>query len=170
MKDPNRADVEEKIRAAFRGVQLGRGVSLAQAQAINRRDGALTDDAFRALPQSENTERWEALSLSELDRDCIAHLDAEGFRYYIPAFILSLLETYDPSSMRVIGTLSALYPKQSSWDYHMQQYSALNEAQRVAIATFLSKLPAMIELEPEELKQVQRGLRNYWHEFVDART
>src|SRR5215469_15804011 len=47
----------------------------------------------------------------ELERNCIAHLDALGFRYYIPALMLSVLDHYEPLSMRVIGTLAGLYPK-----------------------------------------------------------
>ncbi len=31
--------------------------------------------------------------------------------YYLPALMLSLLSNYDPGSMRVIGTIAALYPK-----------------------------------------------------------
>jgi hypothetical protein len=163
----NRVEIEKMIRAAFKGVRLGHGVSLRQAQAIDERDAAITDEAFRALSQSEITDRWEALSLAELERDNIAHLDSTGFRYYIPAFMLSLLDTYDPSSMRVIGTLAALYPKQADCSYHMRRYSELNEAQRAAIAKFLVALPTLIELDPDDLKRVQRGVRNYWHEFAD---
>jgi hypothetical protein len=49
----------------------------------------------------------------------------------------------------------------------MRRYSELNEAQRAAIAKFLVALPTLIELDPDDLKRVQRGVRNYWHEFAD---
>jgi len=80
--------------------------------------------------------------LDELERDCIAHLDAGGFRYYIPALMLSVLKHYDSASMRVIGTLNSLYPKKDhSWEYQMLRYSLLNHAQKTAIARFLEAVP-----------------------------
>src|SRR5215470_2695396 len=106
-----RAAIETRIRDAFRGVKLGSGISLRQAQA---------SDGYARLDQSqlgsEEKDDWSRIPLAELERDCIAHLDAQGFRYYISAFMLSVLTHYDPRSMRVIGTLSGLYPKRDSWD------------------------------------------------------
>ncbi|HXO88320.1 MAG TPA: DUF6714 family protein [Candidatus Acidoferrales bacterium] len=63
--------------------------------------------------------QWSQVTLDELERDCTAHLDALGFRYYIQALMLSVLDRYEPSSMRVIGTLAGLYPKKGdSWEHH----------------------------------------------------
>lgn len=50
---------------------------------------------------------------SQRRADCVAHLDNEGLRYYLPALMLSLLSNYDPASMRVIETISALCPRRS---------------------------------------------------------
>lgn len=105
----------------------------------------------------------------ELERDCVGHLDADGFRYYIPALMLSVLNHYDSASMRVIGTLSSLYPKRdNSWDYHMRRYSLLNKVQKTAVARFLAALPNLVELDSENQKTVPRALRNYWGEYLQA--
>src|SRR5690242_13568394 len=101
--------VESEIREAFNEVTLGCGMSLVQAQFV---DGFPALSMHSEAPkQQEITNDWSRVSLDELERDCIAHLDALGFRYYIPALMLSLLDHYDSSSMRVIGTLGGLFPK-----------------------------------------------------------
>jgi hypothetical protein len=58
--------------------------------------------------------------LEELKRAPMAHFDVLGFRYYIQALMLSVLDHSESSSMRVIGTLGAVYPeKDNSWEYDM---------------------------------------------------
>ena len=37
---------------------------------------------------TEVTDGWPRVSSEELECDCIAHLEAFGFRYYIPALML----------------------------------------------------------------------------------
>ena len=103
------------------------------------------------------------------ESDGIAHLDALGFRYYIPALMLSVLNQYESSSMRVIGTLGGLYPKKdNSWEYHMNRYSLLNPTQKAAIARFLAALPKLVDLDFEHQKSVPRALRNYWGEYLQT--
>lgn len=176
-----RSAVEMDIRTAFRGVTLGRGISLRQAQSIDgsssRARGAhsapvgqqKTDTEWSRIALDEITNDWSRVSLEELERDCIAHLDALGFRYYIPTLMLSVVDHYDPSSLRVIGTLQGLYPKKDDgWEYHMHRYSLLNFRQKVAIARFLAALPKLVQLELEDQKVVESALRNYWGEYLRA--
>jgi hypothetical protein len=158
--------IENAIAVAFRKVVLGRGISLRQAQAIDNTRHVIRQEEFLALRRGEVTDDWSRLPPGELERDCVAHLDAEGFRYYIPALMLSVLTNYDPASMRVIGTLSALYPKKDNWEYHISRYSLLTPAQKSAIAGFLAALPELVELSGEDRRTVPRAMRNYWHEFL----
>jgi hypothetical protein len=53
----------------------------------------------------EITDDWPQIATDELESesDGIAHLDAFGFRYYIPALMLSVLSHYESSSTRVVG-------------------------------------------------------------------
>jgi hypothetical protein len=158
--------VESEIRTAFRGVTLGRGISLRQARFADR---------FQDIPphvrMEEITDDWSLIHMGELqsESDGIAHLDALGFRYYIPALMLSVLNHYESSSMRVIETLGGLYPKKdNSWEYHMNRYSLLNPTQKAAIARFLAALPKLVELDFEHQKSVPRALRNYWGEYLQT--
>jgi len=158
--------VEDEIRIAFRGVTLGQGISLRKAQFVGgSRDAAR--NAHSASPAfGEITDDWSRVPLDELESDCIEHLDALGFRYYIPALMLSVLNHYESASMRVIGTLAGLYPRKGdSWEYHMHRYSLLGAVQKTAIARFLAALPKLVALDSEGQKAVERGLRNYWGEY-----
>jgi hypothetical protein len=158
-------DILGAIDLAFADVVLGLGISLRQAQEIDRYRQTLSDKEFDELPLQEITDDWKRIPLAELELDCVAHLDAEGYRYYIPAFLKSVLKNYDPSSMRVIGTLMSLYPKTDAWAYHMNQYDALNQEQCETLAKFLTFLPDMVPLDGEYRTMVSRALRNYWRRF-----
>lgn len=162
--------VESEIRTAFRGVTLGQGVSLRQARlASDLQDIVSGGGGGSGSPgHGAITNDWSQIPPEELETHSLSHLDALGFRYYIPALMLGVLNHYDPSSMRVIGTLSGLYPKKDSWEYHMQRYSLLNTAQKRTIARFLAALPRLVELDFEDQKIVSRALRNYWSEFLQA--
>jgi len=156
--------VEGDIREAFRGVRLGRGMSLRQARLA---DGFPKSNLESVKHKTiEVVDDWSRVSLDELDQDCIAHLNAEGFRYYIPALMISALDHYNSGSMRVIGTLSGLYPKKDSWDYHMYRYSLLDTTQKRAIARFLSALPQLVKLNHVDETIVPRALRNYWSQYL----
>jgi hypothetical protein len=164
-----RRTIESEIQMAFRGITLGEGVSLRQAQSADQpRNGVYNPRSASPLP-GEIVDDWSQVTLDELESDCIAHLDAAGFRYYIPALMLSVLDHYDSGSMRVIGTLSSLYPKKDpTWEYDMIRYSLLNHQQKTAIAQFLEALPKLVELGSEHQKVVPRALRNHWGEYLQS--
>ena len=164
----NHSKAVKQIKAAFKNVRLEGGVSLCQAGVMDDYGRGVTDEEFRSLTIGEVTDDWSSLPLATLDQyPFLAFVDAKGFRYYIPAFMLSVLTRYDSASMRVIGTLTALYPKKGShWDYCMERYSLLTREQCSAIAGFLSDLPTLVELIPQHQKTVERALRNYWHEYL----
>jgi hypothetical protein len=67
--------VEQQIREAFKGVTLGGGVSLCQAQVADRYGEGFTEAELSVLVHPEITDDWARVPLSDLDSDCIAHLD-----------------------------------------------------------------------------------------------
>jgi hypothetical protein len=154
--------LEDEIRAAFADVELGRGISLRQAQFIDRYGEGVSDREFEALPKGEVTNDWSRVPFDELERDCVAHLDAEGLRYYLPALMLSVLSHYDAGSMRVIGTISALDSRDA---YNQRRFALLTAPQRRAIAFFLSALPNLVDLWNEHAKVASRSLRGYWRQY-----
>jgi hypothetical protein len=160
-----RQAVEDRIRAAFAGVRLENGVSLHQAQVIDNYGEGVTQAEFARLPLSEETERWDHVTFQELESDNIAHLDPEGFRFYLPAFMISVLDDYVCSSMRCIGTISALYPKEHVLGYHMPRYNLLTYEQKQAVACFLEALPELLALDGEDRTIVERA-RRFWDQFL----
>lgn len=163
---PTRQAVEGRIRDAFAGVALGSGISLRQAQVIDNYYGeGVTEEEFSRLPLFEETERWDRVTVEELESDNVAHLDPEGFRFYLPAFMISVLDEYVPTSMRVIGTLSALYPKEHVAVYHMPRYDLLTYPQKQAVAVFLDALPSLVALDGEDRTIVERAMR-HWRQFL----
>jgi hypothetical protein len=78
-------------------------MSLRQAQVADRYGEGVTEAEYQTLPRGEVTNSWADVSFSELERDCVAHLDNEGLRYYLPAFMLIVLSNYDPASKTVLS-------------------------------------------------------------------
>ena len=155
--------LENKIRGAFRGVVLGGGVSLRQAQIADCYGDDVQDQSYEHLPPEEPKDDWTRVQVRDDNSDCIAHLDAEGLRYYLPALMLSVLADYDAGSMRVIGTISALDPRGAYGDRRLEM---LNNEQRHAIACFLKALPELVELSYRDAKVVSRSLSAYWKQFL----
>ena len=155
------------IKKTFSGVKLNGGISLKQAEATDNCCGGISRSEFNRYPLDEITADWSLIPDKVLDNfNYIAHLDSKGFKYYIPAFIIHLLQNYDHSSTRNLGTLDGLYPKKEYWEYHMERYSHFDRDQRTAIAKFLEVLPDLVELDHEDKKIVQRALENYWSQSL----
>ena len=161
----DQAALENKIRVAFRGVVLGGGVSLRQAQIADCYGDDVQDESFEHLPPEEPKDDWTRVQVRDDNSDCIAHLDAEGLRYYLPALMLSVLAYYDAGSMRVIGTISALDPRGAHGDRRLE---ILNVEQRQAIACFLKALPELVTLSHRDAKVVSRSLAAYWKQFLPS--
>lgn len=162
-------EVRKVIETAFDGVSLDGGLSLEQTKVVDNYGRGVTTKQFTNLPNKEVTDDWKEIPISQLDdAECLAHFDRKGFKYYIPALMLRLLENYDPTSMMTIGTLSILYPKTETWTY---LYSLLTEQQYQAIALYLQVLPSLVELDTFEDKTVvERAFNDYWSKFLPSKT
>lgn len=156
--------IKKVIETAFNSVTLDGGISLEQTKVIDNYGRGVSDKEFTDLPNNEVTNDWKKIPISKLDEaECLAHFDRKGFKYYIPALMLRLLDNYDRMSMMTIGTLSILYPKTKDWDY---LYSLLTDEQYQAIALYLQALPDLIELNTEDKMVVERAFNKYWSKYV----
>jgi hypothetical protein len=171
----DRADVESAIRSAFAGVQLGSGVSLGQAEAIDRLIFPIKTPDFDLLPLAEVSDDWAQVPEEELRRDNIAHMDGEALRYYLPAFMLWLLDHYDDqdlifddgASMAVIGTIGAIASPAEFAQSHDAIFDRwFTDEQRRAIAAFVAALPALVHLRHEDEMFVSSALDRYWSRFL----
>ncbi len=160
----SKAEIVAEIKTAFAGVKLDDGISLEQTKIIDNYGRDCSVERFASLPLSEETADWTRIPTSVLDdADCLSHFDRKGFRYYIPALMLRLLDRYDPMSMMTIGTLSILYPTTETWSY---LYTLLSPEQSQAVARFLESLPDLVELDEEDRTIVERALREHWSGYI----
>jgi len=162
---PKRQLVEAAIREAFAGARLGDGVSLVEAEAIDgyyeRRSLA---EAHR-LRQFEITDDWTALTSSDLDSENLAHLDPEGLRYYLPAFMLRLLDDYQYGEMWCVGTIGRLDQRHP---YPLGFMELLTNDQRAAVAAYVEALPELVELGYEDAAIIDRSLAQVWRAHIDG--
>ena len=160
----NKEEIISEIETAFHGVKLNGGTSLEQARVIDNYGRGVSAQEFAGLPQNESTEDLSDIPVDLLESfDCIAFLDEKGLKYYLPAFMLRILDNYDASTMMTIGTFSALYPKNETQKANL---SELNIVQRRAIALFLKNLPNLVELWGEDVPRVERAFNQYWSKYV----
>jgi hypothetical protein len=124
----------------------------------------LTEAEFAALPEHEETDDWAAVDDDELDGDNVAHLDPEGLRYYLPAFMLRLLDSgVDQSSMWAIGTIAALDQR----GRHPRGFlELLTPQQSRAIALYVRALPELVDLDYEDTTRLARAFEDVWSRFL----
>lgn len=158
--------VRSTLYAAFGPVALGAGVSIRQSEVIDVYGEGWTDEQFNALPLSELTDNWGGVSDAELERACVAHLDPEGYRYYIPALALSLIRNPDYASMRFIGTMHSFALRGGDDVYHRTRFELLDRAQKHAIALYLFHLPLLVDLDRDDRELVRQTLQGYWQQFL----
>jgi hypothetical protein len=154
-----RESVEVAIRDAFADVRLGEGISLRWAEAIDDMNDQRTPTELNALRRSEVTDDWAAVPASELDSAFIAHLDAEGLRYYLPALMLRLLDNYEAAELWSIGTIVALDQRERHPPGFLE---LLTESQRTAVALYVRALPDLVDLHRDDAALITRAFRAVW--------
>ncbi|MBW3636304.1 MAG: hypothetical protein KY445_07550 [Armatimonadetes bacterium] len=90
----------EEITRAFDGVSRENGVSLSEARVIDD----CGSDEERGKARARDTEtRWQDVPDDDISHasDRPAFLDAVGFRYYVPAFVVWFLRYTDSGSGQV---------------------------------------------------------------------
>ena len=155
--------IVKEIEHAYAGVTLDGGVSLNQAVHIDNYMQRISELEFRALPESEVTHDWAMIPNDVLeDFNNVAFLDAKGFKYYIPALMLAILENYEVES--TAGTILALYPKTKDGEF---RYSELSVPQLRAIARYVRELPKLVEIYGPDRTILERAYRNYWIKYLE---
>lgn len=145
--------VADQIREAFRGVTLGDGIGLMQAQGLDDYAEAETLAKYRA---SDEKEDWSAIPAEKLNRcySSLSFFDAEGLRFHLPAFLVAELEgTYD---QEVIFYLTYTgYNVQSRFD-------VLSPAQREAVRQYLLSQLRKRPADDYDVPIIQQALATYW--------
>jgi hypothetical protein len=148
-----------EIEAAFGDARLGGGVSLHQARAIDDWHVPGVDPA--AARRLDTEERWQDVSDAKVDdlSDTLAFMDAEGFRFYMPRFMVYSL-THAGDEIGSWAVDAPIYICMLRDD--TGRYSLLSPRQRGVIARFLRLVAAHHEYFAEEATQ---ALEAFWGQY-----
>ena len=132
----------QEIAAVFDGVKRGGGVTLHENEAID--DHASDLERKRALAKDQD-KRWRDVPQEDLrTHDGLVFFDAEGFRYYLPAYLIWYLRNIDNSSPdfwsnTFDAVLAVLKGGNSSiLDAHSEEkFGKLSPEERRVVARFL---------------------------------
>jgi len=152
-----RSEILREIALAFDGVQLGSGISLHQARHI---DDNYCDD--RSLRVKDPEVSWTELSDEKMRffSDVFNFLDAEGFRFYVPAFMGWVL--------RDAGCgldWSFCFALCGSTDSHGTHERAFQIEERIALLTPVQKQAIRRFIEYETRSDWSREALQAWNHF-----
>lgn len=118
-----------QLRNAFRGVPLGDGVGLLEANGL---DDYASDSELARLRQLDEKTNWENLDVEQLNKyySAPSFFDPKGFHFHLPAFLIAELD--DNHEFGFIDRIVEKRPKSGSW------IDLLTPAQAEALVTVLS--------------------------------
>ena len=157
---PTKHEVIAAIRAAFDGVERG-AVTLHEADVMDSYGSAEERAAARLL----DTDRvWEQVPAEDVERfaSALSFLDAEGFRYYIPAYMVWTLDndsTGDSSAFSTLCHLERLDEREATFVKRLQ---LLDDGQRRAVALFL------LYFTPDRYAgdDARKALHRFWDKYL----
>jgi hypothetical protein len=145
-------EIKREIRNAFAGVQLGNGIGLWQAQAIDDYESQEVQQEKRAADEKE---KWDAIPVDVLNRceSSLCFFDADGMRFHLPAFLIAEIDG--------AANCGPLFHLTELSDYAISKFNSLTEHQRNAVKLFLYWC---LEQERYDFERsgIERALREYW--------
>lgn len=140
------------ISEAFRGVTLGDGVGLRQAQGLDDNEDNETCAVYRERDEKDD---WRAISSDDLNgcNSSLSFFDAEGMRFHLPAYMTAELRGEYGFGMSFCLT---------HLDPHGRTYfTVLSEVQRQAVREFL----LILRDDPDyqfDREEIDQALESYW--------
>ena len=168
LKRSLRSALVAEITAAFDGVPLGGGVTLHQARSM---DDYEYEWAQLAARSRDAEARWQDVAEDKLRElhDVHPFLDPEGFRFYIPAFMIWVLRHLDDETDEHRGlncsTIYSFKTGQPSDPWHSDQrerFALLNPQQSRSVCGFLRHLA---RYDPSSREDAESFLAAYWGRF-----
>lgn len=141
----NITDTLQKIEAAFNGVARSE-TSLRQFRLTDKKgmSGKITKEEWNEAGRTRVDGRWQEVPDSEiLECDCVlAHMQAEEFRYFLPAYmrysLRNLTSEYHENLICGMTIFSLTLSKRGDLRaYVLKQWSLLDNRQKVGIRGFL---------------------------------
>jgi len=159
-----RETVVQAITDAFDGVTRQNAITLHEAQVID--EYGMPDE--RAAARLLDTEhRWQDISDRHIEEcsDALGYLCPVGFRYYLPARMIYVLNHYRSSHCWAVeNTIYGLCTSGRLHDYRPHQFAILSQEQSRAVCLFLWYLVECGHGYVDE-DAVVEALTRYWSRF-----
>ena len=162
--DNVRDELIHQITDAFEDVERGDGISLHEAAAI---DGYRMAEECAAARQQDTERSWQDVPAQDIEDNypVLTYLDAEGFRYYLPAFMVWSLKNYQTSAS--VSVDAPIYELDLSGnedrrERKMEQFRLFSDEQRVAACRFLRFMSEQVDADAS---MARPALDNYWGQF-----
>lgn len=123
-----RALLRLKIRNAFEGVKLEKGVGLYQAQGIDDNEAV---EVCQSLRIGDEKDDWQRITAADLNRcySSLSFFDAAGMRFHLPAYLLAEIDGNYPFDL-VMTFLDMS-------GHTLEQFSLFTAPQKGAVADYL---------------------------------
>jgi hypothetical protein len=164
--------VLDEIALAFKDVPPPADVSLHVAEAHDSWDY----DRDAELRKQDCATRWEDVPDAHIERceNALAHLNAEGLRFYLPAFMRWTLRNFR-STDRWIPDATIYTLRRNQKDpglnrYFNERFSGFDDAQRRACALFLHYF---ITEDPDgryvDVGEARHAMRLDWEQYLESK-
>ncbi len=158
----------KSITAAFLDVERGSGVSLHEADVIDDYGSNEERAAARLLDPEE---RWQDVPEIEIARhhSRISFLDAEGFCYYAPAYMLWALKYHKTPGSASDFVFHAFNPRPNTdlHKYKMDRFALFTMKQSQAICGFFQFIKEYGE-DSFDKDDATEALTGYWGQFCNV--
>jgi len=158
----------EAIRSAFAGTPRG-AITIHEAEVIDEYGSA---EERREARMRDTEEDWGEVPDDDIE-ECTAalcHLDREGWRYYIPAYMIWSLRNFRTSDSVVsdftIYTFDLTHENRLLRNYQLERFSLLSQEQARAVCRFLRFMVSHDGDADGEVAQL--ALDKYWGRFCNS--
>ena len=157
----------EAIRSAFAGVPRGR-ITMHEAEVI---DDYGSDDERKKARGLDTDESWDQVRDNDIMActTALCHVDADGWRYYLPAYMIWSLRHFRASHSIVSDfTIYTFDPNNKCPQlraFNMERFGLLNQAQSRAVCRFLRYMAANDDLADGRMAQM--ALDEFWGRFCE---
>jgi hypothetical protein len=161
------------ITAAFQNVVRGNGISLHEADVIDCAGYDNKDAKNRVAARRLDTDRrWQDVPDKDIEDyyNILSFLDAEGLRYYVPAYMvwaLKHLKTSGSMSSDSIIYTFVPYLNTGHYERQLERFAIFTTEQNKAICGFLRFMSEHSDGFADEY-QASQALTGYWNQFCDA--
>ena len=157
----------EAIRLAFANTPRG-VISMHEAEAI---DSYASDEEQNDARKLDKAETWDQIDDHDIEKcsAALSHLDPEGWRFYIPAYMIWSLKYFAVTDSIIpdftIYTFDLPGTDANSYKRRLYRFQLLNAAQSHAVCLFLRYMAATSDQVDDMI--AKEALNKYWDKFCE---